>query len=154
MPAPNRKRVVDLFATRPVPPPSEWGAKKKRLWREVVGAFSPDYFRASDRRVLCAYIDAVDLHDRMGELIDREGAVLVDGNGRKYPNPAASVQHQAALRIASLGGKLRIHASARMRSDSAHALANKTPSSVRPPWDFDDRDGETKQECIEHKYFD
>lgn len=135
-----RSPVITLYPTKAIPPPSDWPARKKRLWREIVGAFSIDYFRSSDRRVLVAYVDALAMHADLTEALDRDGAVLIDKHGRKYANPAAMLVNQTSARIASLGTKLRIHASARTRTDAAAALANKRPSSVRPPWEMSGND--------------
>lgn len=152
----NRNRVVSLFPTKAIPPPSGWAARKKRVWREVVGAFDAGYFRASDRCTLAAYIDALVLHADMAERIDREGPILTDANGRRYAHPACAIQNQAAVRIATLGSKLRVHASARMRSEDAFAAARKSPSSIRPPWGFDAHgDGDDDNpDSLDRRYFD
>ncbi|MFP4906329.1 phage terminase small subunit P27 family, partial [Paraburkholderia sp. BR14261] len=146
--------VVTLRAARAIPPPSRWPERKKRLFRAITGAFALDYFKASDRPVLIAYCEALDLHELASAQLDAEGAVLTDRTGRKYANPAAAIVSQAAARIASLGGKLRIHPASRMRSSDAYVAAKRAPSAIRPPWEYRDRDEEAEEAAQAERYFD
>lgn len=126
---------LSVVSHKPLAPPRGMSPEGRKLWRQIVGSFPPDYLRPSDAEPLRQYVEAMLSHNAACETLRREGFVLT-ANGVPRLHPAAVLMRQCAATVAQLGGKLRLHASARTRTDVAATAANRPPSSVRKPWEY------------------
>jgi P27 family predicted phage terminase small subunit len=136
-----RDRTALQHAT-PLEPGRTWATKEAReLFRRIVADWPADHFKEADRHDLQVYVLAVMELQILEADIARDGLVLTDGHGRRYPNPAALLRDRAWVRIRDAGAKLRLHLSSRMRSEDANTAAKEPGLGLTRPWEsayFDD----------------
>ena len=125
----NRKFVgVDATMVRPkVTPPKELSRKAKVYWKRIVDNVPNDYFNPSDFAVLVAYCKNYEILIQAQDMLDEQGAVLVDDNGKSYKNPWFVVLQEVTGKITTLATKVRLCPSARMKNDR---VKEKVPDSI------------------------
>ena len=125
----GRKFVgIDSTMVRPkVTPPKELSRKAKVYWKRIVDNVPNDYFNPSDFAVLAAYVKNYELMINAQDMIDEQGAVLVDNQDKPFKNPWFVIFQEASAKIATLSTKVRLCPSARMKNDR---VKEKVPGSV------------------------
>jgi P27 family predicted phage terminase small subunit len=111
--------------------PPHLPAAARAIWRELVGAFPPDYFRASDRALLACYVCVAANAAEASRILAEEGLTYMLGT-RRLQHPAVAVRSSCVASMSTLAVKLRLSASSRMRPDTAKTKADAQPSAKRP----------------------
>lgn len=123
---------LKLVAATRMKAPAGLPRAAQAVWRTTLASYPVDYFRQSDTVLLKVWCTASVMADQAAVLLDREGAVIDNGHGRRVTNPAVSVLAMSTAMLNSVGTKLRLTVNARMRIDAAATRANAQPDSKRP----------------------
>lgn len=109
---------VDSTLTRPkVVPPPELSKSAKVYWERIVENVPNDYFNPADFVVLVSYVKNYEMMIKAQDMLDEQGEVIADSNGRPFPNPWFVIFQTAAGKIATLSTKVRLCPSSRMKND-------------------------------------
>ena len=109
---------VDSTMVRPkVEPPKELSRKGKVYWKRIVENVPNDYFNPADFAVLVAYVQNYEIMIKAQNMLEIEGEVLEEKNGKPFKNPWFSVLQEATGKIATLSTKVRLCPSSRMKND-------------------------------------
>ena len=121
--------VVRVGPERPKPP-YKMSKAGKGIWKEIVDAHPPGYFRPGTRRLLSAYCEAVVTHDEACLLVQKSLLIKTSGGSFKQ-NPAIAVKVAMAGVMGMLASKLRLAVSSYRDRDVAGLEGREKPESKR-----------------------
>ena len=130
VPMPELRRLPD--------PPGTLSPQQSAIWRSVMSTVAADLIGEEAFPVLVEYCRAVVLADQIAEQLNEFNASwLADDDGLKRWNLLTQMQARVQATIGSLGGKLRINPSSRIRAENAGTIS-KRGGAKRKPWQTDD----------------
>lgn len=130
--------VVRVGPERPKPPKKISKAGRK-IWKDIVAAHPPGYFRRGAIPLLFAYCEAVAVHAEACILIQK-GLLVKTAGGSYKNNPAIAIQTAKAGEMAQLASKLRLSPSSYRDRDVAGVESREKPKSKRAGMMFGDDD--------------
>lgn len=119
-------------------PPGTLTQPQATVWRSVMSTVAADLIGEEAFPVLVEYCRAVVTADQIAEqLAAFDPAWLADEDGLRRWNTLSQMQTRVQGMIGSLGGKLRLNPSSRIRAENAGTMA-KRAGAKRKPWQTDD----------------
>ena len=121
-----------VFANEIKPPRcATWLPKNaKKIWRQIVNANPPDWFRDSDLPLLESYcLSYSQMRDAVAT-VETEGSYVNNAAGSLIAHPGLKIIHDSTSRMTTMAVKLRICPNAR-HSDNA-ATSSKANRSMKP----------------------
>lgn len=145
----GRKSAASLSVVKPVqelakipPAPDHLTGEQSDTWRIVVESRAGDMIDPEAYPVLVEYCRAVSAANALAVQINTlDLSWAADEEGLKRWDKLLAMQARVAGTIATLGGKLRINPSARIRADAAGVAASK--GKKLKPWQVDNKPGAT-----------
>ena len=118
-----------IFANEIKPPrcPQWLKGHARNMWKQIVNANPPDWFRNSDLPLLESYcLSYTQMRDAAATL-EAEGAYTHNAAGTQILHPAYKIIHDCQSRMTSMAVKLRICPNARHSDNSATAAKPGRP---------------------------
>lgn len=132
------KDRTHILAAPPIEPPRGWGDRQKRMLFKVwANEWPADFFKQANVPALVTAVDAWCEYREMSALVEQEGLILTDRYARRYLNPACVARDRAWTRYREAATKLRLHLSARVRSEVADTASRKQGAGSVRPWEYD-----------------
>ncbi len=119
----------NAIETRLKPPTELKSVTEKKVFNEIVGAYSGDFFNIGDMPLLINYVRIKMSADRLYKEVHKTGEVVYDKNGNQVPSPFFKAYNTACGTMATLSQKLRLAPSARMRQEAPGSSAKKSTSN-------------------------
>lgn len=101
---------------------------ERKLWKEILGSYSNDYFNLGDVPMLVNYIRAKLLSDQAYENFTTQGHTLDTEKGL-IANPAIKIWKDACGTLSVLGTKLRLAPNGRTRPEDGKQSNRKAKDS-------------------------
>jgi len=122
------------------PPPELKSVAEKKLFSNIISAYSGDFFNVGDLPLLINYVRIKMSADRLYKEVHKTGEVVYDKNGNQTPSPFFKAYNTACGTMATLSQKLRLAPSARMRQEAPVSSSKKATASRdwRPGGDWRD----------------
>lgn len=102
---------------------------EKTLFKEIVGAYSADFFNAGDMPMLIQYVQLKTSADRCYEYVLADGEVIYNKAGNLITSPHLKTYTTICSTMATLAQKLRIAPSSRMRQEVPGGSSGKAAKS-------------------------
>lgn len=116
----------DQSLTKITPPPSHLTESQAETWRMVIASRSGDMIDPEAYPVLVEYCRTISAADAVASQIDSfDLSWAADEEGLKRWDKLLGMQARIAGTLATLGGKLRINPSSRVRAENAGTVASK-----------------------------
>lgn len=144
----RKKAAPPMYQRTKAPAPDGLPESGKTLWRQIVAGFDFEHFSPADLPLLEEFIRCRLMIDDCNKELAANG-LFVDGPSGIKPHPAVMIRDAQVRNMATLGAKLRLPVSSRIRAESA----STRPSGIGvAPWEMDDLIAKPAQ-SIHDKYF-
>ena len=144
------ERAEDLKLDRRLAPPDDFSPAMVSAWDAVTASMPADFFTEADRPLLAVYCLAYGHVRAMNKELEKNGLLLSDQRGYKYPSPLSKIIAIHTATMAGLAPKLRLCPSSRYNERYAGKVAanphggeatpHKKSASSKKPWEFAEED--------------
>ena len=104
----NKLTVLDKPKIKRPPAIAGMSKEAQKVWRRIVNAYPPDFFKPQHFGMLRAYCETECSYYQVIEGIAKEGVVIAQPNGVIKRHPFCAERDALAATMASLGTKLQI----------------------------------------------
>ena len=113
------------------PPPQRLDDHALRFWESTVNSKRRSAWTDSDLLSACQLCRDLAAVEILSADIEQEGYTLIDGKGKKYPNPAARLLDAATRRVLATQKHLQIHSLATNGKTEAQPNKNEAARAIK-----------------------